>query len=120
MSNLGKPPMTAAEKDALRPRIIELRQVGMSWSAIGDIMGMARDTVHSIADPAHKKNRIYERSSRRKHDSTIGKNIVMRPPSGDIEARLAEIPPDTRSPAARLMGDPIFERSALGQRMRRA
>lgn len=31
----------------------------------------------------------------------------------DAYARLAEIPRDTRSPAQRLMGEPIFERSAL-------
>jgi hypothetical protein len=31
----------------------------------------------------------------------------------DAYARLAEIPRDTRTPAQRLMGEPVFERSAL-------
>jgi len=31
-------------------------------------------------------------------------------------ARLAEIPPDSRTAAQRLMGDPVFERSALALR----
>ena len=33
----------------------------------------------------------------------------------DFEARLAEIPPDTRDLTGRLMGDPVYERSALAR-----
>ena len=33
-----------------------------------------------------------------------------------VAARLAEIPQDTRTPTQRLMGDPVFERSALFQK----
>jgi hypothetical protein len=34
----------------------------------------------------------------------------------DVAARLAEIPPDRRSVSAQIMGDPVFERSALARR----
>lgn len=33
----------------------------------------------------------------------------------EISARLAEIPPDTRTPIQIMLGDPPFERSALGR-----
>jgi transcriptional regulator with XRE-family HTH domain len=39
-----------------------------------------------------------------------------RPAASDVMARLAEIPPDTRCLTARLLGDPVFERSALARR----
>lgn len=36
----------------------------------------------------------------------------------EIEARLAEIPDDRRDLTARICGDPVFERSALYQKIR--
>lgn len=42
-----------------------------------------------------------------------------RPAEDDVEARLAEIPPDTRDLSAVLLGDPLPGRSALDRRRER-
>lgn len=52
-------------------------------------------------------------SSRTKGDGTPALLAEPRPRDVDVAARLAEIPEDTRTPAQRLMGEPIPERSAL-------
>jgi hypothetical protein len=48
----------------------------------------------------------------------LAKLYPSRPKPGDIEARRAEIPADTRSLTARIFGDPLPGRSALDRSAR--
>ncbi len=64
-------------------------------------------------------NREYRRRERIKNGTAVNHYVTKSGPrSKDIEARLAEIPLDTRDLTARLFGDPLPERSALKSRQR--
>lgn len=99
--------------------INRLRADGMSWKAIGRILGINGDTARRCVDLEYRKRRSARTWELRKQGGIYGKPPMPRsikPAQEDIAARLAEIPPDTRSLTGYLMGDPVFERSALAQR----
>ena len=60
-----------------------------------------------------ERNRRYK--ERWSHPGIKGWLVVQRnrPREAEAALRMAEIPPDTRTPSQALLGDPIFERSAL-------
>lgn len=108
--------MTPEQRDRIAAEGRRLRQEGLSWRAIGRIFGVGDQTVRYWADPdraqevraASASNRAAGRKQGgrpSREDSAAGR--------ADVMARLAEIPPDTRSITARLFGDPLPGRSAL-------
>lgn len=92
---------------------------GTSWTQVASYFGSTTTTIRCWLDPeyaAHCKQRINDRR-RAKAGIRPPRHTVAwaRPPEADTMARLAEIPPDTRSLTARLMGDPLKGRDALSK-----
>lgn len=85
----------------------------VNWRQEGRTCGVAWDTLrYQVDEPFRQHKLALYRRSRQLRAGLIQPEANMhltvgRPPLADVAARLAEIPPDTRSPAARLMGDPI-------------
>ena len=104
-----------------------LQTEGWSWRRIGDLLGIHNETLRRNCDPAYAEHRKAKDRKRVRDRGTTGVHATRNAvePNGEhrerfraeIGARLAEIPPDTRSLTARAFGDPIFERSALYRKM---
>lgn len=101
----------------------QLEGQGLGVQKIAEVMGVSRETArHLLDEDGYQKklerNRLYEREKRvrMKEQSLLIPKVNSRVPSETIEARLAEIPDDTRSKTARVFGDPLPGRSALDMR----
>lgn len=92
--------------------IRELRAGGMSWKKIGRQMGYSADTVRRNVDDEFRK-RTNAMSQRRREFDYRPSVEIKETLRADAAARLALIPPDTRTITGRICGDPLFERSAL-------
>lgn len=92
-----------------RQRIAQLLAEGVAQRDVARRCGVARHTVRRIANGGGAGD-----------DPSRGYVCAYtRPPEEDVAARLAEIPPDTRSLSAILLGDPVPARSALARRQER-
>ncbi len=89
---------------------------GQSLTQVARFYGTTVTTLHGWIDPAyamHTRERI-NRTRMYKREMPAGAEVNYKPPRAeDVAARLAEIPPDTRSLTQRLMGDPLVGRRAL-------
>lgn len=102
-----------------------MRKNGMAWYRIGKVFGVAEDTVRAAIEPGFAEMRREQKNLRRRARkencaflTPVGVSRATREATkNDFLARLAEIPPDTRSLTARAFGDPIFQRSALYRKM---
>lgn len=95
----------------------QLREQGKTYDEIGSIVGVSHSQVAYHLDPKIREAKKARVAANR--IPSISGNIVKFPngvSSIDFMARLAEIPPDTRSKTQRMFGDPVFQRSALAQR----
>ena len=101
----------------------KMRAAGAQWKQIAQRFGIDYHTVQARLDPEYaarrnaKKN--YCRFRQRQGDEVLdpaARSMVRSVDDSEVARRLAEIPEDTRTPAQRLMGEPIFERSALYRR----
>lgn len=99
---VGKPRVTPE----LIARIAGLRKT-MGANQVARLLGIGRVTVDRYETGEDGYSQTF-------HDV----DLRHRPEASDVMARLAEIPPDTRCLTARLLGDPVFERSALAMRGR--
>jgi hypothetical protein len=123
-------------------RVASMMKEGMSTTQIGAALGYSRNAITGIVGRTHRLKRIgfarrgptprnvapinLTRSQIRQREDERAMSeakqaagiryLGPRTSIEDIEARLAEIPADTRSLTARLFGDPLPERSALFQR----
>lgn len=92
---------------------------GISHAGIARIYGLTLTTVRRRLDPvyaAHIRERTnFARAIKRGND-VAATFRYQHPSDEDYAARLAEIPPDTRSLTARVFGDPLPARSALHRR----
>lgn len=97
-------------------QIEEARQLqarGWTFKRIGERLGCAFHTVKRVLDPDYAvKRRIQVREARQIREpslprKTARENATAISIKADAAARLAEIPPDTRSLTARMFGDPI-------------
>lgn len=108
----------------LDERIRAMAASGMSRAEICGALGLRSDRVRWALDPEfrdRKRRQTRERARRVYKTGKIDHGGIVSPAlRADAERLMAEIPPDTRGPNARLMGDPIFERSALYAKRRRA
>ncbi|KRB22692.1 hypothetical protein ASE05_16035 [Mesorhizobium sp. Root172] len=89
---------------------------GMSYSSIARHFGTTATTVRCWLDPKyadHCRERVSRNRKILKGTNATPVHTYRCPPVEDIAARLAEIPPDTRTLTQRLCGDPLPQRSAL-------
>lgn len=93
---------------------------GTSWTQIASYFGSTTTTIRCWLDPeyaAHCRQRINDRRREKAGTRPMRHTVAWaRPPEADTAARLAEIPPDTRSLTQRLCGDPLPGRDALSRR----
>jgi transposase len=100
--------MTQKQKDYLIQSIKAMRKHGNSQRTIARRLGISTAFVRKTVDPAS----YYATLAR----STRGDYGPNKPTPEETAARLAERPKDTRTPQERLLGEPIYERSALYRR----
>lgn len=120
--------LSQAEKDEAiakaRAYIANLGGAPVIWTDIARHCGVRRpEGIRCVLEPSYAE---HERERRRKQPSRgLGVAPRRRARLGQagqgvdpstVAARLAEIPPDTRSLTARTFGDPLPGRSALAQR----
>lgn len=113
--------MAANIRDALAPAIRKLRDSGLSWSDIGRELGITGTTAKMAVDPDYAARRRSNINARRiDQTSRVTDKNRVTPPSRltAAEARkvIARIPPDTRTPMQKMLGDPLPGRSALDMR----
>jgi hypothetical protein len=104
-------------------RVDAMRAKGMTWAAIAGAHDISVDKLRRAADPAFRRKTMarHRRRNQRQKQAMAESGVMLAgalrergaPSRQDIEARLAEIPPDTRGLTARIMGDPLPGRSAL-------
>lgn len=98
----------------------------MNWREIGDCFGVHPETVRRAIDQQYRVRRAEQKAQRKAERRMLEKEGVDRASAGwcmdrrqvrsDVEARMAEIPRDTRDLTARVCGDPLPGRSALDRR----
>jgi hypothetical protein len=101
---------------------LRLRAEGKTFSQIGTTIGVSKTTIFFWVDanPAGRRNKyLYGEEV---GAPTLGGLVTSDAMSSEAketgEVLLRQIPKDTRTTAQKLMGEPIFERSALAQRHR--
>lgn len=100
----------------------QLRASGMNWTDIGAKLTVHKTTLRCNLEPEYRaKMKVAWASTDARKEMqgsrrSAGLVADERVPMADLAARLAEIPEDTRTPAARLMGEPMPGRSALDRR----
>lgn len=106
-----------------KARAAELQKQGLGIMQIAKALNVSRETArHLIDEEGYQKklerNRVYEQEKRvrMKAESLLIPKVISRIPNEVVEARLAEIPHDTRSKTGRICGDPLPGRSALDMR----
>lgn len=110
-------------RDLFRPRVLELREKGLSNYEIGRRLGISGEAVRVYAMTETKFARYSEKQRERRRAyraANGGTERVVRPhiPTNrkireDAAFRMDEIPADTRDLTARLLGDPLPGRRAL-------
>lgn len=120
MSRAGvhSPHLTSEQIEEAR----QLQARGWTIIRIAERLGCYRQTIKRVLDPEYAvKRRIQVREARQIREPSLPRKTARENATAvsikeDAAARLAEIPPDTRSLTARLAGDPLPGRSALDKR----
>jgi len=87
----------------------------LPWAAMARHLDVGPDPLRRALDPDFaERDRLRARSRPRESNATFHK-ADSRLDASCVAARLAEIPRDTRTPAARILGEPIPSRSALAK-----
>lgn len=96
----------------------ELRAAGTTYAQIGRELGVGDATIHRWLDPKFaERSRHWQRVKRWTYPKDFfGKEN--RPSPADVAARLAEIPPDTRTTTGLICGDPLPGRDAFSRRQK--
>lgn len=96
-----------------------LRLNNMTYRQIAAALGISSSAALCwVNDHLAEKRRTYNIAYRERQRMCRGKDRpTRRAITNEYEARVREIPPDTRTEAQRLLGEPIFERSALAQKL---
>lgn len=97
-----------------RERIRALRAEGKSYAEIGSVLGVPAQTAQNWGNG---RGRYEPQSTGDYQPRTYVKRVKRAEIDTDIEARLAEIPPDTRTLDERLNGTPLRGRSYLDRMM---
>ena len=94
-------------------RAREMRASGFTWGEIADATGMTKGEARYRLDETYAQKR---RESLRGPASKVYVASSQRMSEAEILLRLDSVPRDTRSPFARMAGDPLPGRSALDQK----
>lgn len=92
-----------------------MRATGMKFNQIAVVFGLSPDTVHCRLDPDYRRKRAEAKLMRYQstvHSFRLTSDRVTR---AEFAARLAELPHDDRDLTARVLGDPVFARSAAAK-----
>jgi hypothetical protein len=114
--------------DEQAAEIRTMRNLGASWASIGARFNVNPETCRRAVDEPYRLRRAEQIARAKQYRSPerqkpvkapapafIQLTRVTKPPQADVDARLAEIPEDTRDLTGRLMGDPLPGRRALDQ-----
>lgn len=102
----------------------DLRASGWTYQAIADECGVSCRCIRYWLDPRQRALKWEtQRRDTRKHNKALPPRVrenveptnPYRPTEAEVRRAQKLIPPDTRTPAQVAMGEPIFERSALGR-----
>lgn len=97
----------------------KLRLKGLGYVTIARALGVSQGAVYYWLNKDRADARLERQRNRTRKERWFNPNYICvnyRPPEADYLARLAEIPPDTRTLSQRLLGDPVPGRSALDRR----
>ena len=111
-------PKQSPEKLALAR---SLRAEGKTLFQIATVIGISKTAVFFWLDPncAERRNRYLYGEETSTPPPKLARSDAMRHEAKKTgEELLRQVPKDTRTLAQKLMGEPIFERSALAQRHR--
>lgn len=110
-----------AEAMASRPMAWDLdlagrmRGSGMKFNQIAVVFGLSPDTVHCRLDPDYRRKRADAKLARCQPVAHGFRRQDDRVTRAEFAARLAELPNDDRDLTARVLGDPVFARSAAAK-----
>lgn len=117
--------MTPEERTELSAKVIKLRADGHRVKDIAETLGLSRATVTLLSnmdryEEVLQRTRSHQSALRkaRKNRDVLPVSVATIERRREYEARLAEIPEDRRSKTARVFGDPVFERSALFEKLK--
>jgi hypothetical protein len=99
----------------------KMREAGVSWEAISQVVGLSPEFIRRRIDPgftAHRNEGIRRARAARRGELSAAVFHVERYHIKPEDARraLSTVPPDTRSYQQKFMGDPLPGRSALDKR----
>ena len=117
--------MIAVDDDAL-DRARRLRKSGANWNEIERATGISLEKLRRRLEPGYAVAQNAKSNARWKAANRGADRKAPHPGSSranhygvnaaEAAYRLSLVPPDTRTLSARLMGEPLFERSALYKR----
>ncbi|AMS43296.1 hypothetical protein AA2016_4382 [Aminobacter aminovorans] len=96
-----------------------MRGSGMKFNQIAVVFGLSPDTVHCRLDPDYRRKRADAKLARCQPVAPGFRRQDDRVTRAEFAARLAELPDDDRDLTARVLGDPVFARSAAAKAARR-
>ena len=101
--------------DDQRDAVLALSQAGMSMAAIARALGISEHSIRGVVSPDYvEKRRERDRERRQGEKALTGfrsRSVKIDPIA--VRKAINSIPADTRNLTQRLLGDPLFERSAL-------
>ncbi|GAA2849069.1 hypothetical protein EDC40_101209 [Aminobacter aminovorans] len=92
-----------------------MRGSGMKFNQIAVVFGLSPDTVHCRLDPDYRRKRAHAKLARCQPVAHGFRRYDDRVTRAEFAARLAELPNDDRDLTARVLGDPVFARSAAAK-----
>lgn len=92
-----------------------MRGSGMKFNQIAVVFGLSPDTVHCRLDPDYRRKRADAKLARCQPVAPGFRRQDDRVTRAEFAARLAELPDDDRDLTARVLGDPVFARSAAAK-----
>lgn len=95
-----------------------MRGSGMKFNQIAVVFGLSPDTVHCRLDPDYRRKRADAKLARCQPVAPGFRRQDDRVTRAEFAARLAELPDDDRDLTARVLGDPVFARSAAAKAAR--
>jgi hypothetical protein len=123
-----RPALTDAQKAEIR-RLRNSDAKRYSYNVLARMFGCSVSAVHCFFNPEaaaryneNKKHAGYRYHDKRRKRRTIdrteaeGRSVGERPDPEQVLRMLAALPRDTRDLTSRLLGDPVYERSALYQK----
>jgi hypothetical protein len=100
----GQPLKRVAGEAALLAKARQLRDRGLAWQGISDIVGQSKSWLRYRLDPTFKEER--NRQSPGVHHSLMPKGTSVLS-TAELQERLSLVPNDTRDFTGRFCGDPI-------------